>query len=154
MPSKLIKQVSYTLDVELPTLGFTEKGIALNESKLAEACREVEELYKMLSNVRGSVPLPRRSYSPRSSIDIPNKVLEYARTHQEWTLKSLATDTGLNIKSIYNVVAKLVEDKKLKKEQVGMGLSNVYRLNSAVEVSSKPQPTNSANPERERMQAR
>ena len=145
--------MSYDLDSQMPTLGFT-KVVALNEHTIVEACREVEEVYQLLTEARGGIPLPKRKYD-RKTGDICNKVLEYARTHAEFTIKGLSADTGINIKSLYNVIAELVENKIIKREQVGAGLSNLYRLSVArVEVStSKPNTYAVPNPERERMQS-
>lgn len=170
MPVK-ISPKTYTLDLEIASLQFKTK-VDVDDKILRIIHHEIEELYKALTEMIGEAPTaiaipPYRRSIQRESVDVNSrtKLIEYANTHTDFTIKGASEDLNLSEKTLWAQATKLVTDDLLERMSVAGGIAHIYRLKKKIIIPIKqtekiavlpngkqPFPP-IGNPEREKMQA-
>lgn len=133
MPVKVVsKKISYTLEIKLPTLRL-DYTVEVDEEKLGALFREVDELHKVLADLTGAIQLPHyKSPIIREDVERPSqasgKLMEYARTHEDFTIKNASECLNISEKTLYPAAAKLVDAGLLERSQVMGGIGYIYKL--------------------------
>ena len=163
MPLKIDKKITYSVDIKIPSLQF-EKQMEVDERGLNVVYGEIDDLARALADIVGAIRLPRYrtpTASSSASSNTARRVMEYAETHADFTIKGISECIGIPTGTLYGVIVKLVEEGALTKEQVAGGIAHIYALKKKPEKKDdivvlpegkQPFPPLN-NPEREKMQA-
>lgn len=131
MPVKISKKISYTLEVNLPSLEL-EKTLEVDEQGLGVLFREVAEFHKILADLTGAITLPHYQSPIMREVEKPSqasgKLMEYARTHEDFTIKNASECLNISEKTLYPAAVKLVDAGLLERSQVMGGIGFIYKL--------------------------
>lgn len=132
MPVKIMKKISYTLEIKLPSLEL-DKTLDVDEKELGVLFREVAEFHKILADLTGAVDLGGyKSPIIRDDTEKPSqasgKLMEYARTHEDFTIKNASECLNIPEKTLYSAASKLIDAGLLERTQVMGGIGYIYKL--------------------------
>lgn len=126
-----MKKISYTLEVSLPSLEF-EKTLIIDDEKLGALFRDIDEFHKVLVDLTGAIKLPHYQSPIMREVEKPSqasgRLMEYARTHEDFTIKNASECLNISEKTLYPAAVKLVDAGLLERSQVMGGIGYIYKL--------------------------
>lgn len=158
MPVKINQKTTYHLDVEIVSLQI-KVALDADDQTLRIIYKEIEDFYKALADMVGAIPIAvpehRRQSTGGVSPVARTKLLEYANTHTDFTIKGASEALNIPEQTLWAAANKLVADDVFVKTQVLGGIAHIYAIKKQrIPVLPKgKEPFPLRNPEREKMEA-